>query len=167
MKKSTFLTFATVGAIAATSAGTYAVWDTTTDKSTGTLTVDTPIVLDAPATSVSYTSTETRTLGTARTYSGDVTFNVTGNTDNVAKTIELTPKVIANDNTDVTDQFDITVKEGADTATSLIGGKYTDATISGTNAYTVNLKPKDSITAENVDKLTAGQLTVEVAGELK
>ena len=49
MKKSTLLSLLTAGAVIATSAGTFAAWDTTTATSTGTLTIDKPVTVTVSA----------------------------------------------------------------------------------------------------------------------
>lgn len=71
MKKSTLLSLLTAGAVIATSAGTFAAWDTTTATSTGTLTIDKPVTVTVS----DFTLTRDGGLSTGEnlpTYKGEV-----------------------------------------------------------------------------------------------
>lgn len=60
MKKSTLLSFATAAAIVATSAGTYAAWDTTTASNSGTVTIRNKVTTTVEA--LNFTSDNEDTL---------------------------------------------------------------------------------------------------------
>lgn len=147
MKKSTVLTFATAGAIVATSLGTFAAWDNTNATSTGTLKVGTPVTITAGA-GITYNEAE-RSVGQDPVYTADVAFTV----EKAGKTVsELDVDKIAvyesNDKekaTPVTDNFTITIAGAAgDTGAVSNGATIKDTSVEDVNTYTVTLTPKNT-----------------------
>lgn len=156
MKKSTILSIATVGAIAATSVGTFALWDKMEDKSTGTLTVeDKQVTVSATAMP---TFNGTSTLGaTEATYTSTASFNLT-DTQSQINSLKLTPVLKDAQGSSVTSGATVTLKQTDDATfnTTKTAGEVTDSTVStGTNAYDVEVTVTD-------ESLAGKTLTVEV-----
>lgn len=169
MKKSTLLTVASVGAVALTSAMTFAAWDNLTDIATSTnsvtfkqinVTKDTDIRLNEPVKSDLEEGYLPSTTGT-------VTFNIDGieTADLTNKQLKLTPVVKA-DGTMITDtsSYELIIHDGADSnSTELINN--TDTSITGTNSYTVEVKAKDS--DESKTALANKAISVEITATLE
>lgn len=156
MKKSTLLSLATMAAIAVTSAGTYAVWDTTSSTSSGTLTVAQPKVT-VTATELGTMEEGTDTLNaTEITYTGSVVFDVKG--VGTIDTMMLTPEVKDGDNAVAAADIDVVIKKGATSLTEA-DGTFTDTPTEGENNYTVE------VTVKNKD-LAGKTLNVTLTGEV-
>lgn len=157
MKKSTLLSLATMAAIAVTSAGTYAVWDTTTATSTGTLTVAKPKVV-VTATNMGALTEGTDLLnGTDITYTGTAKFDVQG--ADTIDTISLTPEVKNGEALVTTGDIEVTIKKDGGSSLTENSGVFTDTPVEGDNSYTVEITVKN--------QALAGQaLNVTLTGEL-
>lgn len=126
MKKSTLLSLLTAGAVIATSAGTFAAWDTTSASVNQTLTLDKPVTVTATNLNVSRTSTVDGT--TLPKYTGTAKVNVsnlpnTVSTDNYE--IVYTPTVVEADSNDPITTDDIEVKAVDDGANASLAGEHT------------------------------------------
>lgn len=155
------LSFMTASAIVVTMAGSYAVWDQLTAVKEATLTLDQPVTVSIDELQA-FAATENRTLGTARTYSTDVKFDVANVGDNYnGLSATLIAKVTQKDKADIdlSDQFNIVIKEGDSV---LAEGK--DSSVEAANNYKVEITPKDDSDASELIK--NGELTVEITGEL-
>lgn len=162
MKKSTVLTFATAGAIVATSLGTFAAWDNTDATNTGTLKLGSPVNISSVE--ATYNNDE-RTLGQDPSYSADVTFKV-DDTDHLVKELDVTEiAVYASDDatkqTPVTDKFTITVAGAAGNSdVTTDGAKLKDTSVEESNIYTVTLTPTDK-------ELAGKEYVVDVKASIK
>lgn len=156
MKKSTLLSLLTAGAVIATSAGTFAAWDTTVATSTGTLSFDSPVTI-ATTSTPTYAQTGTRTYGEKPVATGTVDFNVAG-TGGKAK-LKLNA-VVKDKTTDaVVSGVNVTFKKGSTDLTTGIDENVTDAA----NVYTVTITPTSDDATEDLTK----PLKVEVTGTLE
>lgn len=164
MKKSTLLSLATVGTIVATSIGTFAAWDTTEAKTTGTVNFGTPVTVTADS-PVTFNNTS-RTLGTSPEATSEVKF-VVADGENLANKLKLTSSVTSTDVTDVANKVDVVIIETSDpTKTSITEDTTLDRTPTG-NSYTVTVKPKASLSDEELATLNNKAITVEITGTLE
>lgn len=138
MKKSTLLSLATVGTIVATSIGTFAAWDMTNVTSTGTVTIEKGVVMEA--TSMTFTPTARTTLSTDATgftQSTDTTITVKDVPDSIKTgyklqyTATVTPPAGGNEN-------DVNVEVNDPNADTLAGGA------SDVHTATVKVTPTDN-----------------------
>lgn len=155
-KKSTLLSLATAAAIVATTFGTYAMWDTTTDSASANLTLRKPVVVKAQSLADFSTTDE---YGTTPSYTSDVTFNV-DNVDQVKNAKITLDTVVKQGQTDVTENFDIIYTEVGGTGLA----DNVDSAVTDSNKYTVKVTPKDTTDAKAL--ATDNALTVEVSGAL-
>lgn len=168
MKKSTLLTVASVGAVALTSAMTFAAWDNLTATTTNTVTFDR---IDVTATTSSEAMTvKARTPDTLGADTVSATSEIEVDLSTVKDTdlkeanateLLLTPEVKVDGKT--TENYEVKIQENS---ADLLGAQstgYTDSTLDFTNTknkYTVVVSPKDTATAnENV--------TVEVTAKFQ
>ncbi|MCR0327271.1 hypothetical protein MKA58_07685 [[Clostridium] innocuum] len=163
MKKSTLLSLLTAGAVIATSAGTFAAWDTTEATSTGSLSFDSPVTI-ATTSTPTYAQTGTRTYGEKPVATGNVEFNVSGTGNNesgVGNKAKLKLTAVVKDETsnDIVSGVDVTFKKGSTDLTDGVDDKVTDAS----NTYTVTLTPSNNEATEALTK----SLKVEVTGTLE
>lgn len=153
--KKSMLGFMTASAIVVTTVGSFAVWDTLTETSSGTLTVANPIVVTAADMGQ---MTETRTWEKVPEYEGSVTFEVAGLNDTTNTMLTLDP-VLKNGEVAVdTNKYDITITQTE--AENGLGGMI-DSKVEQSNEYKVVVTPK----AEAID-LAGKELTLEVTGTL-
>lgn len=155
-KKSTLLSLATAAAIVATTFGTYAVWDTTTDKASANLTLRKPVVVKAATLNEFVTTDE---FGTIPAYTSNVTFTVE-NLDQVTDGKITLATAVKKGETEVTENFDIAYEEVGGTGLT----NNIDSTVTNSNQYTVKITPKDTEAAKALADGT--NLTVEVTGTL-
>lgn len=160
--KKQLLGILTAAAIVVTTVGSFAVWDTLSANTSGTLTLEKPVTVSAEG-GTAY-SAGTRTLGVENTYeASDVTFKVENNVANTQ--LKLDPKVTIGSGesaTDVTDQFTIAIKKG-DAAVA----DNTDPNPDATNTYSVSLTPVDNAKAEVINAANDGTvLNVQITGTL-
>lgn len=168
MKKSTLLSLATAGAVIATSAGTFALWDTIESTSEGTVTMANAIVLEAQTGSYNVMP---RTPGTAPVIKGSFAFKVTDK-DNTADTLTLAPKVVLTadkDNADAKDYssyFDVTITQTGDDngLSGLVDSKITKDDTQ--NSYEITLTENNTITESDKTEIAGKNLTVLVTGTL-
>ena len=162
LAKKQLLGILTAAAIVVTTVGSFAVWDTLSDNTSGSLTLEKPVTVTAEG-GETY-SAGTRTLGPGNTYeASDVTFKVENNVENTQ--LKLDPKVTIGTGesaTDVTDQFTIAIKKGDTVVTD-----NTDPTPNATNTYSVSLTPVDNASTAVIDAANAGTaLNVQITGTL-
>lgn len=147
MKKNTILSFATAGAIIATSAGTYAAWDSLVDDTSDTITFRNPVTVTVEE---SYTLAETpSTLDTLPVAEGTVNFTIENDGD-LANTLTIVPSVSGGSSATV-DDFDFVIVDSSEGNTPTLVGDATDGfvdkTLTSTN-YTVKVTPKDGSAAK-------------------
>lgn len=161
MKKSTLLSLATAGAIVATSAFTFAAWDTTTAESTGTVTFSNPVTVTTST--VSFTLTEeTRVLNAmpiGATSDDAIQFEVSDN-DQKTSGLKLDAVVKNQSNVDVTNQLDITFNDGT---TDIKNGEIDVTTGTESTKYKVTVTPKSDATVSDL----GGELSVAVTATLQ
>ena len=158
--KKQMLGLLTAGAIVVTTAGSFAMWDTLTATSTGTVTLDKPITVTATA--GTYTS-GVRTLDERNTYTApDVTFNVTNTEALSTSTLTLAP-VVKIGETDVSGDFVVVIKDSDGTALN----QNKDTSVEATNKYTVELTPIETPSQDVMDAAAnSTAVTVEITGTL-
>lgn len=167
MKKSTLLSLLTAGAVIATSAGTYAVWDSlTADTEHKTVTLGQAVDVQATAGTFALNPASRTTFSTeaGQAASGDITvlLDTVDAALQTGRKVELTPTITFKDGgTDMSvdaSQYSVVVKKG-DTELTGVSGVYTDDgtttaldfTSTG-NKYTVVITPKDtSLAGKTVD----------------
>lgn len=154
MKNQTILSLLTAGAIVATSAASFAAWDTTTGTSNGTLNVANPV--DITTQNMNAFTAGTRNLNAAPEYTSTVTFDVT--TSSLVNTLTLDTD-IKDGGTSVKGDFDVSYEKASAAVTNGVDSAVAD----GENTYTVKITPKDTAAEK---KLTGKDLTVEVTGTL-
>ena len=142
MKKTSILTLATAVAIVATTAGTFAVWDTLETTATADIVVNgQSIVLAQP--NLTLSATPSAIGGNEIEYTGTVDFNITGDITDAVNTLNLEPKLYASDGTTPIDPAKATI-----TLTEAGGGtgltNNIDSNIGAKNQYTVTVVVKDS-----------------------
>lgn len=152
--KKKILGLLTAAAIVATTVGSFAVWDTLSTKSNGTLTVTSPIVVQT--TDIAKFD-ETKDPSTnVPSYNTDVTFGVDGLADTAGKQLELGCKITDGSNVDQTGNFTVAI-----TGTGVVDN--VDTSVEASNTYSVTITPNDTDAAKTI----AGQaLNVEVTGTL-
>lgn len=156
MKKSTLLSLLTAGAVIATSAGTFAAWDTTEATSSGELSFDSPVTI-ATTSTPTYAQTETRTYGEKPVATGTVDFNVSGSGGKANLKLNA---VVKDKTTDaVVSGVDVTFKKGSTDLTTGVDKNVTDAA----NSYTVTITP----TSDDATEALTKALKVEVTGTLE
>lgn len=148
MKKTTILSLATAVAVVATSAGTYAAWDTLEVSKAASVTFSKPV--EVALDELSFETTDA--LGSTRMASDEITITVT-DTDSQAKTKTLTikPEISVSDSSGITiDDFTIELVDNTVSHNSEpLGGSAstgftdTDFNHSGANTYTVKVIPKE------------------------
>ena len=146
MKKTTILSLATAVAVVATSAGTYAAWDTLEVSKAASVTFSKPV--EVALNELSFETTDT--LGSTRMASDTITITVT-DTDNQAETLTIKPEISVSDSSGITiDDFTIELVDNTVSHNSAaLGGSastgFTDADFnhSGANTYTVKVIPKE------------------------
>lgn len=170
--KKKILGFVTAGAIVVTMAGSYAVWDTLNTDVSATLTLDKPVtttlVMDDFASGA-------RTLGEINTYTSDATYSVTNVPDGTDVKAAITPEIL-NGETDITSDFDITIKKGDNTLPVTSGSTVvTDENVdkANINTYSVTIKPKEdsgtgeaSTTVMDIAKKDDSSVTVKLTTQL-
>lgn len=145
MKKSSILSLLTSAAIVATSAGTYAVWDTMGADATGEITV--------PNKTVNVTASLSEmdvndTLGTDQvTFTGDATFTITGS--NSLSAINLTPSLYLDDGITEVEASKATVEVANPTPSEFKEGQ---------NDYAVTVTVKDKELASKKLKVKVSAL---------
>lgn len=152
MKKTTILSLATAAAIVATSAGTYAAWDSLEASKDTTVTFSKPV--EVALNDLSFETTDT--LGSTPVASDEITITVT-DTESRANTLTIKPAISVSGDSGITiADFDIEVvditegqnAEFEDYNTGLSGSvsegfKDTKFNHSGANTYTVKVIPKE------------------------
>lgn len=148
MKKSTLLTVASVGAVALTSAMTFAAWDNleVTATSTNSVTFNQINVAKSADITLSEPTKSDLKASYLPSTTGTVTFGITGidASDLNDKQLKLTPVVKA-DGAKITDtsSYELIIHDGEDSSSTALTNN-TDTTITGTNSYTVEVKAIDS-----------------------
>lgn len=164
MKKSTLLTVASVGAVALTSAMTFAAWDNLTATATSNEVTFKQINV-TKKTNVELSLTATNNDGLSSDYvpsaTGDVTFDVAGL--DLFDGTKMTFKATADKGgTNVTANCDIKIYETVDgSQTEVTGG---DVSVGASNAYTVVVTPKTGV--DDVAALADKPITVTVEATL-
>lgn len=162
ISKKSLLSLLTVSAIVVTMAGSYAVWDQLSDSTTATLKLDKPVV--ATMTLNDSFTAGTRTLGAVNDYTNTATFkveNLDGNSVK-AKLTAVVKDITDASPTDVSDEFDVTIKKAGTEVTNGID----DNVAEGENTYEVTVTPRNSITDEKAVELAGKTLQVEMTGTL-
>ncbi|MGX8852750.1 hypothetical protein [Amedibacillus sp. YH-ame10] len=150
MKKTSLLSLLTAGAIVATSAGTYAVWDTTQAEATATLTINKAINIDAGTLSAFVPTSLSGITNDAPKYTSTLTFNI--ETDQRANKVTFTPTIKDDSDTNITTDFNIEIKDGATSLTNNID----DEIANGDNTYTIEVTPKDAKHKGKIVNVTIG-----------
>lgn len=168
MKKSTLLSLATAVAIAVTTAGTYAAWDTLTDDTTASVSFGTPVTVNVADSYTLTSDADTRTLGETPEATGDVTFTVE-DTNSLADTLTLTPTVTEGvGKTDMSAYVDVTIIDKGESGTPALtksGSSFVDKTLTSTSTtYTVTVTPKSD--TASVEALSGKTLDVTLTAEL-
>lgn len=166
MKKSTLLTVASVGAVALTSAMTFAAWDNLTATTTDTVTFDR---INVTATTTIPMTVKPRTPGTLNTETvsatSEIEVDLTSVKDDGLKTntvLKLEPSVKANEEPIPTEEYDITIEDNGETLVA-VNGIYTDENITfnnNNNKYTVTITPK--VKNDGSSSIIDKELTVAV-----
>ena len=146
MKKTRILCLATAVAVVATSAGTYAAWDTLEVSKTASVTFSKPV--EVALNELSFETTDT--LGSTRMASDNITITVT-DTDRQANTLTIKPEISVSDSSGITiDDFTIQLVDNTVNHNSAgLGGSasqgFTDGDFdhSGANTYAVKVIPKE------------------------
>ena len=146
MKKTTILSLATAVAVVATSAGTYAAWDTLEVSKKASVTFSKPV--EVALNDLSFETTDA--LGSTREASDDITITVK-DTDNQADTLTIKPEISVSDDSGITiDDFTIelvdkTVSHNSEPLGGSASGGFKDVNFnhSGANTYTVTVIPKE------------------------
>ena len=146
MKKTTILSLATAVAVVATSAGTYAAWDTLEVSKAARVTFSKPV--EVALDELSFKTTDA--LGSTRLASDDITITVT-DTENQADTLTIKPEISVSDSSGITiDDFTIELVDNTVSHNSEpLGGSAstgftdTDFNHSGANTYIVKVIPKE------------------------
>lgn len=168
MKKSTLLTVASVGAVALTSAMTFAAWDNLTDTAiSNAVTFDQINVAKSADITLATPEKSDLTAGYLPSTTGTVTFGITGieEADLSDKQLKLTPVVKA-DGTEITDtsSYELIIHDGADSTSTALTNN-TDTSITETNSYTVEVKAKDSDGSKTA--LANKAISVEITATLE
>lgn len=166
MKKSTLLTVASVGAVALTSAMTFAAWDNLTATTTNTVTFDR---IDVTAKTTKAMTVTERTADNLSTDPISATSNIVVDLKTVPvdlKTgteLKFVPTVMMDDQTVDPSEYTLTIKEGSDelAGDSSNGYKDTSITLDDQNSYTVVVTPIKK--GDGSSTIAGKELTVEVA----
>lgn len=142
--KKKLLSLLTAAAIVATTVGSFAVWDTLSVDSTGSLTVTSPIVVKTENIA-NFTETKDASTGVP-TYTTPVSFDVDGLANYDGKQLTLACEIKDSSNADQTGKFDVAI-----TGVGVTGN--VDSSVEASNAYSVAITPKDNADA----KAIAGQ----------
>lgn len=167
MKKSTLLTVASVGAVALTSAMTFAAWDNLSDTTTSNevtfkqinVTKEAEITLSEPvASDLSSTYVPSTT--------GEVTFNVEGidASDLTGKQLELVPVVKA-DGTEINSGYSLEIYDGVTEGAEKVDATNIDKSVTATNAYKVVVKATND--QAGTEALANKKVTVELTATLQ
>ncbi len=145
MKKSTLLSLLTAGAVIATSAGTFAAWDTT--EATAEMgTVEFKQVNVSAAVSATLTTTRNGIQNDLPEATGTFTVSTT-NIDELGNTkLTFTPVVKEGDTTIDPSNYSVQIK---DNGTDVTSG---DSAVEASNTYTVTVKPTDAGTNAMANK---------------
>ena len=163
MKKKTILSLLTGIAIVASTAGTYAVWDTTQATSKGTVTFRQPVTISATGFG---DLTATSALNTLPTTTGTASFTVQ-NPGNLANQLTITPSIDKNSQSGVS-LSDLAITITAPNGNQLTSSTAKDGTISFVDSNLINeltsatnnkLDYKITVTAANGS--TVSQATME------
>ena len=146
MKKTTILSLATAVAVVATSAGTYAAWDTLEVSKKASVTFSKPV--EVALNDLSFETTDA--LGSTPEASGTITITVT-DTENRANTLTIKPEISVSDSSGITiDDFEIqlvdnTVNHNSVAPEGNASTGFTDKNFnhSGANKYAVKVIPKE------------------------
>lgn len=146
MKKTTILSLATAVAVVATSAGTYAAWDTLEVSKSASVTFSKPV--EVALNELSFDTTDN--LGSTPVASDEITITVT-DTESRANTLTIKPEISVSDGSGITiDDFTIELVDntvGHNSAglegSASTGFTDTDFDHSGANTYTVKVTPKE------------------------
>ena len=166
MKKSTLLTMASVGAVALTSAMTFAAWDNLSDTTTSNEATFKQINVEKAADIV---LTEPVASDLTSSYvpssSGEVTFNITGidAADLSGKELKLEPVVKAND-TAISPGYTLEIYDGTEESAEKVAGNV-DKSLTGTNTYKVVVTATDD--KAGTDALANKKVTVELKATLQ
>lgn len=166
MKKSTLLTMASVGAVALTSAMTFAAWDNLSDTTTSNEVAFKQINVEKAADIV---LTEPVASDLTSSYvpssSGEVTFNITGidAADLSGKELKLEPVVKAND-TAISTGYTLEIYDGTEESAEKVAGNV-DKSLTGTNTYKVVVTATDD--KAGTDALANKKVTVELKATLQ
>ncbi|RGU96097.1 hypothetical protein DWW31_03820 [Clostridium sp. AF15-17LB] len=142
--KKKILSLLTAVAIVATTVGSFAVWDTLSTESTGTLTVTSPIVVKTEDIA-NFAESKNADTGVP-TYTASVKFDVDGLADYSGKQLTLDCAIKDGSNVDQTGKFDVAI-----TGVGVTGN--VDSSVEASNTYSVAITPKDNADA----KALAGQ----------
>ena len=161
MKKSTLLTMASVGAVALTSAMTFAAWDNLSDTTTSNEVTFKQINVEKAA-DIVLTEPVASDLTSS---SGEVTFNITGidAADLSGKELKLEPVVKAND-TAISTGYTLEIYDGTEESAEKVAGNV-DKSLTGTNTYKVVVTATDD--KAGTDALANKKVTVELKATLQ
>lgn len=159
MKKSTLLTVASVGAVALTSAMTFAAWDNLTATTTNTVTFD-RINVTATTDAMTVSTRTADTLGTDISATSEIKVDLTSvPTDLQTDTqLSLVPTVTMNGTDVPASEYKLEIFEGN---TPLTNNTDSSLVFTGTNDYTVKVTPKTN--DDGTSTITNEELTVKVA----
>lgn len=155
MKKSTILTFATVAAVLATSAGTFAAWDQTSVSQTQTVTLAKPVAMSLTSADL----TTNKTVGDeVPVYEGTGTLKITNLPSSATSSthkITYEAKVYS----------DYANKKEATGVTATAVEKTLASSLDAEHEVTVTVTPEDTADAKTLAN-NATELTVEVTANL-
>ena len=164
MKKSILLTMASVGAVALTSAMTFAAWDNLSDTTTSNEVTFKQINVEKAADIV---LTEPVASDLTSSYvpssSGEVTFNIIDAADLSGKELKLEPVVKAND-TAISTGYTLEIYDGTEESAEKVAGNV-DKSLTGTNTYKVVVTATDD--KAGTDALANKKVTVELKATLQ
>lgn len=167
MKKSTLLTVASVGAVALTSAMTFAAWDNLTATTTNTVTFDR---INVTATTKEAMTVTPRTLDTLSddtvSATSDIVVDLSSVKDSALTTgtqLKFVPTVMKGETKVDSNEYQLVIKEGnlELTGDSVNGYKDTTITLDNKNSYTVEVTP--IVKTDGTSTITNEELTVKVA----
>lgn len=142
MKKTTLLSLATAVAVVATSAGTYAAWDSIEATTSSTAVTFRKPVTVAVQNDLTMNEKEVK-LNTLPSATGTVTFKIE-NEDNLADTLTITPNITGSGVTSA--DFDVVIT-GNDIASTDSNATFVDSRITSSTTertYTVTVTAKES-----------------------
>lgn len=149
LNKKSMLGFMTASAIVVTTVGSFAVWDKLSDTATGTVQLDSAVVVDIAEEALSYTPVTRTELGdTAPTYTSEpVAIKAAGVPADMATTLTFTPNVTV-EGRDVTGEFKVEVLDSnTDTPVSKVEFANPAAAMAG-GSYKVSIQPTDATYAD-------------------